>query len=804
MDKVIKISAKMDTAEFDRAIDAMQKKMRQISTAPEAAQGFITAKDRLATAGVGAGATEADRQRAARMEREAQERAIRFAKEQTAIAERANKLYDQREARIKQINEEIAKGAKNELELRQKIAQLEEQKAQAAERSLSATKAANEALTRFPGAPPGGGGGGGPGFGGGFMGGAGGGGAPFGLQNIMRLAGVSIPGMIGAAGTGLSIAANINTSLAAAQRVANVAQGNAMQGFVGDQISNIFAGNNIENILFARQRGTASASAKAEEQRRRTSDILGIGGGVLGRVGAGAGVGAGIGGIIGGGIGMMIPLPGATMAGAALGAKYGGIIGGTMGAGAAGLNIATDPLKRSALFDRQAYEQLSSQRQAAMYQEQFQAEMMKNPIYREGARAFQARAPQELQLQRAMGMTDEQVRQLSESGTFTRQQMIEASAGILGAGGSTRAAKGSGFFANMMQRQYDLTNAPQLLGRLSGAMGGAGESQSALMKMLSESFKIGLDSSDFREENRKFLGITSEMVYRAGAGPQGAAAITGMFGDFVVNKTSRGLEAAQTAMEAASAMATETGGVRGALGAQAALREGFGNLPVYLQHAIQTITPPDLESEAAVPLLGAIAKRMGGISIEEVRKKIRRQQDFKYTTTGEAQEEVKKLRKMQSAGVYSTEAIMEQQAMVGAAAGNYGGGVTGIQEQLSFGARLGSISESGELITRGGGVIPPGVGVSPERAADKMNEAIAAQDKAASAQIRLIADTLKSSLGTSAEEVGKFTAALIEATRALKQAQTPEQKKSAMQKLQDAQATFSSFMPEEEPKAGGK
>ena len=800
MDKVIKISAKMDTAEFDRAIDAMQRKMRQISTAPEAAQGFITAKDRLATAGVGTGATEADRQRAARMEREAQERAIRFAKEQTAIAERANKLYDQREARIKQINEEITKGAKNELELRQKITQLEEQKAQAAQRSLSATKAANEALTRFPGAPPGGGGGG-PGFGGGFMGGAGGGGAPFGLQNIMRLAGVSIPGMIGAAGTGLSIAANINTSLAAAQRVANVAQGNAMQGFVGDQISNIFAGNNIENILFARQRGTASASAKAEEQRRRTSDILGIGGGVLGRVGAGAGVGAGIGGIIGGGIGMMIPLPGATMAGAALGAKYGGIIGGTMGAGAAGLNIATDPLKRSALFDEQAYEQLSSQRQAAMYQEQFQAEMMKNPIYREGARAFQARAPQELQLQRAMGMTDEQVRQLSESGTFTRQQMIEASAGILGAGGSTRAAKGSGFFANMMERQYDLTNAPQLLGRLSGAMGGAGESQSALMKMLSESFKIGLDSSDFREENRKFLGITSEMVYRAGAGPQGAGAIAGMFGAYVGERTGRGLEAAQTAMQAASAMATETGGARGALGAQAALREGFGKLSVPLQNAIQTITPQELESEASAPLISAIADDMG-ISTEEVKKKIRKVQDYKQTASGTSEKEREKLRSMTKTGVFSIETLKKQQARFGAATG-YESGLKGVMEQQAYAAGQAELGGGGPMV-RGAGGIPEGVGISPERAADKMNEAIAAQDKAASAQIRLIADTLKSSLGTSAEEVGKFTEALIEATRVLKEANTPEQKKSARQKLEDIQSKFSSFMPEEETKAGGR
>jgi len=320
-----------------------------------------------------------------------------------------------------------------------------------------------------------------------------------------------------------------------------------------------------------------------------------------------------------------------------------------------------------------------------------------------------------------------------------------------------------------------------------------------LMKMLSESFKIGLDSSDFREENRKFLGITSEMVYRAGAGPQGAAAITGMFGAYVGERTGRGLEAAQTAMQTVSAMATETGGARGALGAQAALREGFGKLPAFLQNSIQEITPEELESEASAPLLRAIGKKMN-LDPEEVKKKIRKVKREKLTTSGESESQMTKLTGMMRSGVFSLQAIEEQEAMAGSALQRETGkdllttrAIARGQAQLEIGGPAG----------RPGG-LGAGTGISPERAADKMNEAIAAQDKAASAQIRLIADTLKTSLGTSAEEVGKFTTALIEATRALKQAQTPEQQKSAKQKLEDIQSKFSSFMPEEEPKAGGK
>ena len=795
MDKIIKISTKMDTAEFDRAIDAMQKKMRQISAPSEAAKGFISAKERLATAGVGGGATEADRQRAARMEKESQDRAIRFAKEQGQLVEKANKLYDQREARIKQINEEISKGAKNELELKQKITQLEEQKAKAAETSLKAAKEMNEALEKAGiRAPVGGAGAGGGGYSGGIFGG---GVIPPGGGGILRTLGLTIPAIISMAGGAASAIGNIGSSLAANQRIGNVAQGNAIQGLVGEQVANIFSGNNIENLLFAGQRKTALTAARKEEDSQRFFDPFKLAGGALGRIGGGAAAGAGVGAVAGGLIGSLVPFVG-TAVGAAVGAKLGTFAGGGLGAGVAGYDVATDPMKRSMLFDRETYNKLSAQREAAGYQQQYQAELMKNPMYVQAAKAFQARAPQELQLQRTMGLTDEQMRGFSEAGTFSRQQMIEASAGILGAGGSTRAARESAFFTNSMQRQYDLTNAPQLIGRLSGAMGGAAESQSALMKMLSESFAIGLDSSEFREENRKFLGVASEMVYRAGAGSQGAAAITGMFGGFVADKTGRGLEAAQTAMQTMSNLATQTGGARGALGAQAALKEGFGKLPVALQDAVQTIEPNELESEAATPLLGAIADKMG-ISVDEVKKKIRRVKEYKQTATGESEKELKKLRKMKGMGIYSPEYIKKQQAIVGAYAGREAG-LKGINEQMSYATGVSEMTESGELITKGAKGIAAGVGISTERAPDKMNEAIAAQDRAASAQIRLIADTLKESLGTSAEEVNKFTEALNEAIQALRGTQRDKAKDA----LQSATDMFSKLFSVEEPKAGAK
>lgn len=746
----------MDTTEFDRSIDAMQKKMRQISTPSEAAGGRVAYQERLRASGMGGGASESERQRAANLEKQAKLDQEKFVREQVRREEELNKLYNLRFEKIQRINKEINDGLKDRIEGEKEIAKLEDRNLQTRQKIEAKQTFVGQNL---PSPPP-----------------------PSGMAAVSEYFKRTMPnvfgGILGMAGTGLSAIGNIGSSLAANQRIGNVAQGNAIQGLVGEQIANIFSGNNIENILFAKQRGAALTAATKEEKSQRFFDPLKALGVFGAQVGAGMAAGAYAGSVV----------PG-------IGTAIGGIGGGLWGA----YDIATDPMKRSMLFDRETYNKLSAQREAAAYQQQYQAELMKNPRYVEAAKALQARAPHELAFQRTLGLNENEFRGFSEAGIFTRQQMMEAGAGILGAGGSTRAARQSAFFTNMMQRQYDLTNAPQLIGRLSGAMGGAGESQSALMRMLSESFKIGLDSSEFREENRKFLSISADMIYRAGAGPQGAAAITGMFGGYLADKTGRGLEAAQNAFQAARQMESATTGIGGAIGARAMLKEGFGNLPVSFQAMIEKTPLADLESEAANPFFELVAEKLNlptdAAGLEEIRKKVRRVKNEKRTVSTGAEQARTKLKETAKIGVYSPtyrEKMLKKAGMEFGVETAYttdlGGG---FPEMESF--------AKGELRPAVGlGGIPEGAGVSPGRMGDKFNEAIAAQDRRASAQITLIADTLKDSLGTSAENVTKFTDALIAATEALRSAKTTEQEKSAKEAIRKANISLQG----EEPKAG--
>jgi hypothetical protein len=115
---------------------------------------------------------------------------------------------------------------------------------------------------------------------------------------------------------------------------------------------------------------------------------------------------------------------------------------------------------------------------------------------------------------------------------FTRDMTRDMMISILGAGGSTRAARELAPRALMYQRDYDITNANQLLGRISGTIGGAVQSEQSLIRILAEGQKQGLDKSEFREENRKFTQSVADAVYRVGArdefGAGGVAAIRGV------------------------------------------------------------------------------------------------------------------------------------------------------------------------------------------------------------------------------------------------------------------------------------
>jgi hypothetical protein len=98
-----------------------------------------------------------------------------------------------------------------------------------------------------------------------------------------------------------------------------------------------------------------------------------------------------------------------------------------------------------------------------------------------------------------------------------------------------------------------LTNASQLLGRLSGS--GQSDSKEALVKILSEGMKIGLDTSTYAQESRKFAESVTEIAYRAGAKTEsGVGQIANTLGGFTTDLTSRGLSAGQNAFQQFNSM----------------------------------------------------------------------------------------------------------------------------------------------------------------------------------------------------------------------------------------------------------
>ena len=105
---------------------------------------------------------------------------------------------------------------------------------------------------------------------------------------------------------------------------------------------------------------------------------------------------------------------------------------------------------------------------------------------------------------------------------FSDELGMGAAGTIMGAGGSTRAASGNAGFALQMGRQFDLTNAGQAIGAISGQMGSAQLSKDALIAVQAEGTRIGLNRSDMREENRRFVemaaGVINQSNVTSGAG----------------------------------------------------------------------------------------------------------------------------------------------------------------------------------------------------------------------------------------------------------------------------------------------
>lgn len=215
------------------------------------------------------------------------------------------------------------------------------------------------------------------------------------------------------------------------------------------------------------------------------------------------------------------------------------------------MGFGTESIKKE-IENRQAKER------ADIQSEQFEA--LKNGP--EGAlrtvlgNKYNANYQRDLDFQRQTGLSTEGFRGAGgflsgvQSAGFTGEQGMGMSSSIIGSGGSTRSAIGNAALGLQAQRNLDVTNSGSILGKLSGGLGGAETTKESFVKLLAEGTRIGLDGSDFREENRKFVESAADMISRSGVSTSGGVdQILSQFGRFFGDKTGAGIEAGKGAFE---------------------------------------------------------------------------------------------------------------------------------------------------------------------------------------------------------------------------------------------------------------
>lgn len=426
-------------------------------------------------------------------------------------------------------------------------------KTQAAATSTSqaATAQQQQTTTQQPAPAAAGGGGGGIGGIGGIIGGAGGGG---GFQQLFSLAKI-----LGTVGTAVTGGGQLYKQIATYPE--RIAQREATMADMMSESARLQAqGRGYEMSLFGPERAKALERASTRVGAEKVTDVTSLAGTVLGGATLGGGLAAKFASpLLAAPMGLGLPL-------------YAGAVGlGALGGGAMafGGNMINDR-KRSMLFDQEGYQKEMGAVFAGTYEQQLKAEKARSYQKDLAAQFLERESGRFRTLQRGFGLSDEELFMGDKSifgrltGSGQRYEMgdiTQAMQGISAAGGTKGIATGEGLqTALQMQRNLGLTNAPELMGRVSGVTGmGAEGSKEQIFRMFAEASRAKLELP----QARQFTEAATEMGYRTGgdfdtisrllsAGVQG----TGL-------QSARGIEAAQSAFEQFRQRTGESGGLTG-------------------------------------------------------------------------------------------------------------------------------------------------------------------------------------------------------------------------------------------------
>lgn len=628
MKKELRFSSVIDTKEFDRAIADMSKKLQNIYQASDRSRSQLDQKVAVNRAGLGAAPTTQDKLRADQDDRRVRREMDSFIKDQVKNQEQLSKMI------AKQLDQkkELSKLAKEDLKAQEKVLDLERQIATNREKMKASQEQTGQALqarnqvgfgrdpfdpmndvfgrgaAAYRGARAGGAG---------MFGGMGA--AAKGMGRGIAQSGMSgIPSLAGLAGGALLTGAELFSQYNTAPREILLAQSSARNTY-GQNARDVLSGNGFERMAYASENSRALKDSKKEIDRERMADYAKDAGKLL-IVGASA------------------------AAGMALGPM------GALAAGAAATRLTgLDQSITSRLTG--TYDSNMQQKQAQIYEQNFEARKNLDPVRRAVLNRYQSEVMPNLSAQRATGMGDSELQEGLLTGTrsgFTSDMTRQSMQGILGAGGSTRTARDSATFANRLQRNFNLTNATGAMGRISSLTSSSGQSDSSMVRVLAEAVSLGLDDSEFAEEQRRFVDTTSQIIGRSGAIDGNQQGVAGGFSKFVTGNQMYQVEGAKAAYDVSQRLSGDSGGARGAIQSASIMKDkNLSKLNRDERNMLLQLT--DEQLAAGGPLVEGMAAS-AGLSQEEFVKKAKDMKRGSFSTRADVDKKADLLRKLKSEG----------------------------------------------------------------------------------------------------------------------------------------------------------
>jgi hypothetical protein len=622
MDKKIEFQAVLDSAEFEKVITRLQQKVKEANMSPGGIAGAQQQNaQRMNQMGIGGGLSQPSMDAYNRAIQSSRRELDQIIKTEAQAQEKLAKSITDRSKelnKLKDSQKEMVKDSKAELDIREQIRRAEQNQFDLREQYIKKNQVLSDAMDARNKTTRSGMGGLVDSYRNGGMGGL----AERLGTNRMGLVGGALGGISTALGFGAAAYDQLGRSAFRTQ----LNTGSAIEGTIGRSMQDM---SNPFGQAWSAERLRSMQNAGGQDTITRRNDLLRSGAGVAGLGAAGVMAAGGPLGWIGSGI----------SAAGGLGALFGnermralstsGMLGAT-GAAVNGTQIGRASgvgnwLQSQGDQQMKQYNSVLAKEFADNFQNALQSEQQSNPLKRLAAQSYGDNFQGYLQSQRGLGLNYGSFhgaggfRERSINAGFTDQQGMAMSGEILGAGGSTRAARDS-VFALQLQRQ-GMTNAGQMMGSLSGSMGDSQAAQQALIKVLAEGTRLGFDNSAYAEENRKFSQTLTDIVSRTGArGGSDVNAVTGSFGRFAGDRTNQGIEAAKTAYEQYQQISSETTGPRGVMRAAGFMRDqNLSKISMIGKNALMQIREEDFNEQN--PVVRAAA-REAGLSVDDLRKRV--------------------------------------------------------------------------------------------------------------------------------------------------------------------------------------